>query len=904
MARTYARAIVALRYPVAVLWIGAVVAAAVLLPGLGGSGSAPLTDIVPEDAKALGAAERAVERFGGTLATDYVVVQRNPRGLSKTELTAQLDAVLLTNRRVPVPGLTGIEAAVPLVNVPLPDAEWRETGTTALTYLFLDPDLSLGDRDRAAYYFKDHVLKSEAGSTTGVTGAGPARIAQYAAIDDMLGPITVATVLLILLIVSLYFRSIGAPLVTLATAGIAYVLAIHVLGWSSRQAGITAPSEIEPVLVVLLLGLVTDYTVFFLSETRRSLLTGLERLPAARQATARIAPIVLTAGVLVAGGALALLAGDMQFFRAFGPGLALSALVVTLVSVTLVPALVAIFGLRLFGSRVRAAARAPVVDEADVNGGHPVFDESEKRERWRLRLAGPLGALRASRRQAGAEGGRSWSRFGSRMIVTRPVAGLLAVACVATLAVAALGARSSDLTVSFLPSLAKDSPPRVGADAAAAGFVPGVLAPTDVVLEQAGLDGRERELGRLQDLLARQPGVAAVLGPGTVPVEQVRDVVIARDGGAARFVLFLSDEATGADAIARLKRIQVLMPALVAQAGLSPGARVTFAGETALAAETIDALTSDLVRVGIVAALVCFLLLAIFLRALVAPLLLLFGSVLAFAGAFGLTALLMPHTIGGSDFTYYVPLVAAVLLVGLGSDYNVFIAGRIRDEAGRRRTREAIAIAAPAASKAITVAGITLAATFALLALVPLRPFRELAMVLTIGVLIDALLVRPLLIPTLIAAFGRRAWWPASPRRRPDAELFVEVVARRSAVSVDEARTATRATLCTLAERIPPAETREMASYLPEPLVPDLDGGTGRPQAFDAQEFVERVARRAHVAPAEARAEAAAVLETLIDALPPEEVDYIRAALSEDYRELLGDPVAAEASGARHAHAG
>ena len=158
-----------------------------------------------------------------------------------------------------------------------------------------------------------------------------------------------------------------------------------------------------------------------------------------------------------------------------------------------------------------------------------------------------------------------------------------------------------------------------------------------------------------------------------------------------------------------------------------------------------------------------FVLLALFLGALVAALLLLAGTVLAFAGSYGLTALLLPHVLGTTDVVYYVPLVAAVMLVGLGSDYNVFIAGRIREETRRRELRDAIAAGASSASRTITVAGVTLAATFALLAIVPLRPFRELALLMTLGVLIDALLVRSLLISALIAVAGRVSWWPSRP---------------------------------------------------------------------------------------------------------------------------------------------
>jgi uncharacterized protein (DUF2267 family) len=267
------------------------------------------------------------------------------------------------------------------------------------------------------------------------------------------------------------------------------------------------------------------------------------------------------------------------------------------------------------------------------------------------------------------------------------------------------------------------------------------------------------------------------------------------------------------------------------------------------------------------------------------------ASVLAFAASLGLTALLLPDTVGGTDFVYYVPLVAGVLLVGLGSDYNVFITGRLRAEARRRRHSEAIAVGAPAASRAITVAGITLASTFALLWLVPVRPFRELAVLMTIGVLLDALLVRPLLIPALIALVGRATWWPVAPERPIGARPMLRRVAEGTGLPIDEAEQLTHATLATLAERIPPRESRELARHLPARLSLELDRPRPRERGapFDADEFVRRVARRTGDAPEVARDEARVVLTTLAEALPATEVDYVRAALSDDFRPLLGD---------------
>ena len=882
IANGYAATIVALRVPVVLAWVAAVVGAFLFLPALGGSGGAPLDDIVPADAPSLRTQERALELFGATLATDSVVVQRNPDGLSRAELEKLAGPPLLISEGLKLPQLRGVKAAVPLVNVPLPGVSWREVNTTALTYLFLDPDSNLVERRAAADRYAKQLGEPREGTTRGITGAGPGRLAQFDAIEGVLPLVTGVTVLLILLIVALTFRSIGAPLITLFTAAIAYLLATRVLAWSSERAGVTAPSEIEPVMVVLLLGLVTDYTVFFLSEARRALRQGDARVPAARRATRRIAPIVLTAGVLVAGGAASLLAGELQFFRVFGPGLAVSALLVTLVCVTLVPALIGLFGPRLFG-RVEPVEPAPhVTGEQRVRGRSPV------RERWRLRMAGPLGALRASRRAAREEGGSTAARAAARLFSGRVAGGLLALACIAGLLFVAGGARNAELAVSFIPSLPKDDPVRVAADDAAKGFVPGVLAPTDILLEGEGLDRKATELGRLQRLIMRQPGVGAVLGPAQAPVERMRRYVVTDDGRAARYVVFLESEPTGAAAIDALERLRSNLPALARGAGLD-APRLAYGGETALAAETVDALIADLKRVALVTAIVTFLLLALFLRALVAPLLLLLGTLLAFAAAFGLTSLILGEQVGGSDFVYYVPLVAGVLLVGLGSDYNVFIAGRIREEARRRRLREAIAVGAPSASRAITVAGITLAASFAVLALVPLRPFRELALLMTIGVLTDALLVRPILIPSLIALAGRFAWWPWTPERRLQNSEFIDGVARRTGRSSEDAGVMALATLTTLAERIPAREAEEMAAHLPEELAEGVLAQRRDCEPFDAAEFLHRVAERTGVPADATRDDAQAVIATLISALPPSEIDYLRAALSQDYRPLFGD---------------
>ncbi|HEU5392316.1 MAG TPA: MMPL family transporter, partial [Streptosporangiaceae bacterium] len=119
------------------------------------------------------------------------------------------------------------------------------------------------------------------------------------------------------------------------------------------------------------------------------------------------------------------------------------------------------------------------------------------------------------------------------------------------------------------------------------------------------------------------------------------------------------------------------------------------------------------------------------------------------------------------SLVYFVPFAAGVLLVSLGSDYNVFVVGRIWEEARRRPVRDAVAVAAPQASRAITTAGVALAASFGMLAVIPLEQFRQIAIAMALGVVLDAIAVRSLLVPALVALFGRLGMWPGNRRRKP-----------------------------------------------------------------------------------------------------------------------------------------
>jgi RND superfamily putative drug exporter len=249
------------------------------------------------------------------------------------------------------------------------------------------------------------------------------------------------------------------------------------------------------------------------------------------------------------------------------------------------------------------------------------------------------------------------------------------------------------------------------------------------------------------------------VGPVEQPANAATRLFLTSDGGAARIVLVSSSDPLGPRADTDLARLRDAMPGLLQRAGLG-GVTVEYAGQTALAQSAVDAVSRDAVKIAAAVLVVNLLLMMLFMRALLAPIALLAVNALSVAATLGATVWIFQHLLGYPDITYYVPFAGAVLLVSLSSDYNVLIVGRIWRQARHLPMREAIASEAPRASRAIRAAGLSLAASFALVALIPTRPFRELATVMVVGILLETFVVRSLLAPALLALLGRAGGWP------------------------------------------------------------------------------------------------------------------------------------------------
>jgi putative drug exporter of the RND superfamily len=239
----------------------------------------------------------------------------------------------------------------------------------------------------------------------------------------------------------------------------------------------------------------------------------------------------------------------------------------------------------------------------------------------------------------------------------------------------------------------------------------------------------------------------------------VRDAVRSDDGALVRIDAVLSDPADSAAGEATVERIRGAVHDVV-------GAQARVGGATAQRMERDQAQAHDRRIVIPLMLAVVFLVLVLLLRALVGPLLLMATVLLSYGGALGASWLVFDHVFDFAAVDAQLALVGFLFLVALGVDYNIFLISRVREEVASHGHHEGVRRGLTLTGGVITSAGVVLAATFAALNLAPQVAFREIGMLVALGVLIDTLLVRSILVPALALDLGRLFWWPGRLARR------------------------------------------------------------------------------------------------------------------------------------------
>jgi RND superfamily putative drug exporter len=332
-----------------------------------------------------------------------------------------------------------------------------------------------------------------------------------------------------------------------------------------------------------------------------------------------------------------------------------------------------------------------------------------------------------------------WARIGWA-IAPRPRRVWITTAVVlGVLAIGLTGLKASGLT--YEQGFRGHPDSVTGETVLAAHFPAGTGSPVVVI-------GNASAAAPLRSAFAATPGITAVTPPVTrAGYAYLQGTLTARPDSQAAY--------------ATIDRVRSAVHAV-------PGASAVVGGTTATALDEQNASAHDRDLVIPLILAVVFVILGLLLRALVAPLILTATVVLSFAAALGVSAFFFNRVFGfgGADTSY--PLYSFVFLVALGIDYNIFLMTRVREEAIKRDARHGALTGLAATGGVITSAGFVLAATFAVLATIPLTTLTEIGFTVAFGILLDTIVVRSVLVTALNLDLGHWMWWPAKLARKPD----------------------------------------------------------------------------------------------------------------------------------------
>ncbi|WP_229116134.1 MMPL family transporter [Parenemella sanctibonifatiensis] len=667
------------------------------------------TAYLPASADATRVQERLTDFLGDdTVPAIVVVVSQSP--LTEDQL-AQLQATVEDIAQVP--GVdTGTSAVIP-----------SEDGRAAQVFVPLDSDSDIGEtvevlRER---------LQGDVPTGLTVHVTGPAGFAAdlgeaFSGIDGLLLGVALAAVAIILVVV---YRSILLPIFVLATSTFALCVALLINWWLAKAEILVLTGQTQGILFILVIGAATDYALLYTARFREELITQPDRWTATKRAwRGSVEPIIASGGTVIAG-LLCLLLSDLGSNRSLGPVAAIGIATAIVSALTLLPSLL------LLSGRVAFWPRTPHHDPNRAEDARP-------------------------------QGGYARvGRFvdGHRRLVSVAVIALLLAGAAGLTQLRADGVPQSELVLG-------ESDAREGQIALGEHFPGGSGTPVQVIAAEA-------DLQVVADRLLDQDGIASVAvatadsPSGTAPVtaEGIQPLgppgtpapapTVADGDVLLQATLSVPADGARAEEVVRQLRVELAGQALVG-------------GQTATDVDTIDASIHDRnVIIPVVLAVIAIILM-ILLRAIVVGVILLVTTVLSFATALGVSALIF-NALGLPGADPAVPLYSFVFLVALGVDYNIFLMTRVREESLHHGSHAGILRGLAITGGVITSAGLVLAATFAALAVIPVLFLLQLAIIVALGVLMDTFIVRTLLVPALSLDLGRRIWWPSQLSRADSA---------------------------------------------------------------------------------------------------------------------------------------
>ena len=664
------------------------------------------TSYLPESADAT-QVQKLLGEFNDSDAIPAIAVFVSDDELSDSDVQTIADAV------ADAPSVEGVSEDVS-------PALTSEDGKAVQAFIPIEGDAELADAiDALGAQLREAAPDGVAVYITGPAGFSADLVAGFAGIDGLLLGVALLAVLVILVLV---YRSFLLPIVVLSTSLFALCVALLVVWWLAKFEVLLLSGQTQGILFILVIGAATDYALLFVARFREELRVSQDKGTAVLAAwKGSFEPIVASGGTVIAG-LLCLLLSDLKSNSTLGPVAAIGIVFAMLAALTLLPALLLLFGRAVFWPR------------------RPKFEPEVVAEEHGMRKTG------------------LWARL-AHLITRRPrviwiVTTLVLLAGASgVLQLNAAGVPQSDLVLGA--SEARDGQVALGEHFPGGSGSPVYVVVAEdrlqdaanVLLADDGIDGVSVTAADSPSGAATvtEDGLVAVGPPGTaVPEPTVVDGEVLLQGT-------LTDAADSDAAAATVRDLRDQLNEIDALVG----------GVTATAIDTNDASIHDRNLIIPVVLVVIMLILMLLLRSILAPVLLIITTVLSFGTAMGVSALVFNGVFDFPGADPAVPLYGFVFLVALGIDYNIFLMTRVREESLAHGTREGVLRGLSITGGVITSAGLVLAATFAALGVIPILFLAQLAFIVAFGVLLDTFVVRSLLVPALAYDLGRVIWWPS-----------------------------------------------------------------------------------------------------------------------------------------------
>ena len=539
--------------------------------------------------------------------------------------------------------------------------------------------------------------------TTHVTGFGGIFADLFGAFGSIDSTLLTTTLLVVSLILIVVYRSPLLWILPLFTAVTALSLAGTIVYYLAKAGTIDLNGQSQGILSVLVLGAATDYALLLIARYREELHHHESRFESMRIALKGVIEPIIASGSTVIAGLLVLLLSQLSGNRGLGPVGAIGIAAAMITVLTLLPALLVVFGRWIFWPKI------------------PKFDDVDEQ------LSGTW-----------AKVGRAVEKNPKRIWISTAL--ILTIFAGFSFTLKADGLANTEAFTSRTDSV-------IGLEELGKHFPSGEGSPVEIVVKQSDVVAVTNALGAIANVAFVEPVVDGQKIPGapTPPIKVVEGQVLLN-----ATLKVAPDSVEARNTIPTIREVlhQIDKEILVG-------------GGTAVQYDTDVASRADNRLIIPIVLLIIGLILGLLLRSIAAAALLLLTVVLSFMATLGVCQLVFEHVFGfaGADASF--PLFAFIFLVALGIDYNIFLMTRVREEAMKIGTRKGVVKGLTVTGGVITSAGIVLAATFAVLGVLPLVFLAELGFAVAFGVLLDTIIVRSLLVPALVHVIGPKIWWPS-----------------------------------------------------------------------------------------------------------------------------------------------